>query len=448
MVRLFDLANEHWSKLVWFVLVTLTSGAVLFLEQNPWVLAWLFLPIILLETVPAWKWLRSGGGKMTRPWFLLLAGFLAVLLLSTLLPATNPQNTLRGYEGRLPRNWLGLGGWGDWRYLVAPRAPRTHALAVLTIPKPPPDASPEAVRLNLANLVQAVANGNANGVALDVFLQRSTAVDSMFGAIIEGVRKDEFPVYIGFDFHFALGNLIPIDVPEGLTDVFGEEHRGHIVSYRERDDVVRSVPMRFGGDQGAPALSARVADYLQRRKTGEPLELPAGMLLMPLPPSAELMRIDYEKLVSGEASADWFNGRFVLIGEDSERDLKRTPYRDEPIPGVLIHAYAVEALLKGSYITRPAWWLSLLAVVFPLASLAGRFSRRPTSLRPILWSALAVSGLTVLVAVVAMALGRVWFEVGYLLTSVLFFLPLCLLLRRLRRKTQGPIRLQVENQTE
>ena len=86
------------------------------------------------------------------------------------------------------------------------------------------------------------------------------------------------------------------------------------------------------------------------------------------------------KVLAGEVPQDEIEGRIILVGTSAPGllDLRATPV-DAAVPGIDIHAQALEHLLKGTYLQRPDYALALeeflivvlgimLAVVLPRVS--------------------------------------------------------------------------------
>src|SRR4029077_162358 len=86
------------------------------------------------------------------------------------------------------------------------------------------------------------------------------------------------------------------------------------------------------------------------------------------------------KVLAGEVPQDEIEGRIILVGTSAPGllDLRATPV-DAAVPGIDIHAQALEHLLKGTYLQRPDYALALeeflivvlgimLAIVLPRVS--------------------------------------------------------------------------------
>jgi adenylate cyclase len=177
------------------------------------------------------------------------------------------------------------------------------------------------------------------------------------------------------------------------------------------DGYVRRAPLSYGmADLAMPAFDARL----------HALAAAAGIPAHPLPAAAEVLinyaggprtfpRVSYHRVLSGEVAADVFRGKVVLVGGTSPvlQDIYSTPFaRRRSMPGVEIHANALETLLRGNALrSMPAWLGSVLAAAAVLTT--GALVARLRALRAFI----AVSTLVMVVlasSVLAFALLDVW----------------------------------------
>jgi CHASE2 domain-containing sensor protein len=119
--------------------------------------------------------------------------------------------------------------------------------------------------------------------------------------------------------------------------------------------------------------------------------------------------LPYYRVLRGEIAPEAFRGRIVLVGATSEilHDLFPTPFaRGGTMPGVEIHANALDTLVRGDAIREvPRWTSTLVAVIAAL--LGSAFVVRLRALRALGATALVWAGLT-LSAVAGFALGDLW----------------------------------------
>jgi adenylate cyclase len=162
---------------------------------------------------------------------------------------------------------------------------------------------------------------------------------------------------------------------------------GYISIAQERDGVVRRLPLIFaaGGSFG-PALSVEAlrlyygasaiaitsgADGIDYLSIG-PITVPTdaqGRLWVTVPRTRPAI-ISAADVLDGTADLSRLNGRIALIGASAEglRDL-RTLATGARVPGVEIHAAAIDAMWSGTSATRPASAPALEAGAFAFLGL-------------------------------------------------------------------------------
>jgi hypothetical protein len=249
--------------------------------------------------------------------------------------------------------------------------------------------------------------------------------------------------------------------PESLADAtvlprgrgpLRTQDEGHLVAYREADDeTIRSVPLGFGRQTWIPPLSVRIARTLPgtRSEPGTPggtvpkdAQDPGKPALFQfLAPEGGVQLIPLADLAD-ERTRRLLDRRFVLVGVDLPEDRRHTPFSAEEIPGVMIHAYAAEALLSGSRIRRTPWWVSVLGLLYPCLSLAGRAARGDRA-RSLVLSAVGVSALFVGIAALAMVVSLLWISALEPLVGLWLFVPLVLLVRRRASPPPATARLEL-----
>ncbi len=147
---------------------------------------------------------------------------------------------------------------------------------------------------------------------------------------------------------------------------------GFISIAQENDGVVRRLPLLFraGGNDGVALSVEAVRLYLKQTsitieadtdginsiKTGERI-VPTdaqGRLWLSLPNRLP-RHISAVDILTGGTPAD-LKGRIILIGSSAEGLLDlRTLADSRRVPGVDIHAFAIDAILSGQVLTRPAF---------------------------------------------------------------------------------------------
>ena len=179
-----------------------------------------------------------------------------------------------------------------------------------------------------------------------------------------------------------------------LVNVFGD-----------RDGEIRRAPLTIG-EEGRPGFDAAL-----RRVAAA-----AGLPVAPLPAGGEILInyrggpgtfpwVPYYRVVRGEVGPEVFAGKIVLIGPTTPvlHDLFPAPFaRGGGMPGVEIHANALDTLVRGDPLREvPAWASTLAAVVAALlgAALVVRFQAlRGLAAAALVWAVLAAAALTLFLA--------------------------------------------------
>jgi adenylate cyclase len=182
---------------------------------------------------------------------------------------------------------------------------------------------------------------------------------------------------------------------------------------KETDGYIRRAALRSPlGDEWLPSFDV----VLHRMITD------AGVRAAPAPAGDEILInfrggpgtfkwVPYYRVIRGEVAPGSFEGTVVLVGATSHvlQDVFSTPFaRAREMPGVEIHANAVDTLVRGDAIRPVPSWVSLVAAV--LAALAGAgLAARLRPLRASLAAALlggALAGATL----AAFAWAQIWFQ--------------------------------------
>ena len=185
------------------------------------------------------------------------------------------------------------------------------------------------------------------------------------------------------------------------------------------DQTVRRVPLllAFSGRlvpslameslrvaQGASTYLVKVSEAggaLQSVRVGAAnVEImPAGDMRLPFTTHQPERFIPAHRILDGEFDPGAINGRIVVVGSSSAglTDIRATPV-DPAMPGVEIQAQAIEALLTGARLLRPAW---------PVIELCGG-AVATLALAAILPVVPAVAGATVVAFSVAAIVGASW----------------------------------------
>jgi CHASE2 domain-containing sensor protein len=204
---------------------------------------------------------------------------------------------------------------------------------------------------------------------------------------------------------------------------------------RNADGILRDVPLRAEfGDWALPSLSLRLAAIASHRA---PASFPASVRVN-WRSHSQLPYISAADLIEGRAVCDRghalpdLHGRVVLIGYTAAglNDAKPTPV-NATMPGVEVHAEAVEALLSGSAIWMPpAGFKYLLAAILVLLSGLVFFRGEPA------WEIDQVFVASNLVLLALAFIGLTAFGVFFDIFAALGFVSLCFGLCRAYAATQ------------
>lgn len=156
----------------------------------------------------------------------------------------------------------------------------------------------------------------------------------------------------------------------------------------DSDGVVRRVPLLLRlGEHMVPTLSAealRVAqggpNYLLRSTDAGVQDVRIGHVAVPTNAQAEVWLhytadvparfVSAAQVLQGAVAAPLLEGHIVLVGSSAAglSDLRANPL-GQRMPGVLAHALALEQMLSGQHLQRPAWASGLEALVLVLGVL-------------------------------------------------------------------------------
>ncbi|MBI4593736.1 MAG: CHASE2 domain-containing protein [Candidatus Rokubacteria bacterium] len=274
-------------------------------------------------------------------------------------------------------------------------------------------------------LLDAIAAGRPLVIGVDLLFPEPSAFgpsdDTALGAavaragnVVLGAARTE--VSEGFYHKSDLNMPLPV-IRRGAAAV------APVNLFQDVDAQVRRAPLGIRlGDETFPAF-----DVALHR-----LAAAAGLPVHPLPVAPEIWInfrggprtfpwIPYHRVVNGDVPPETFAGTIVLVGPTSEvlHDVFPTPFaRRGNMPGVEIHANALNTLVQANRIRPVPWSVSLgLAVVAALGAtwLAARLRVLRAFLAvAVLWVALAAGTLA------ALTLGEVWFRsVGVMVGLVL-----------------------------
>jgi adenylate cyclase len=181
--------------------------------------------------------------------------------------------------------------------------------------------------------------------------------------------------------------------------------------YPDPDSAIRQAPLWLAvGDRRVAGFDTQLHALLARK----------GVSVAPLPAADSVLInfnggprtypwVSYYRVLNGEVPPDYFKGKIVLIGPTTEllHDQFRTPFAPGgDMPGVEIHANALETLIRGTAIRPvPRGLTTALAVVAALV--AAGLVVRVHALRA-LAAAVALGAAVVALSYACFALADVW----------------------------------------
>ena len=194
------------------------------------------------------------------------------------------------------------------------------------------------------------------------------------------------------------------------------------------DGVVRRVPLLLRvGEQIVPTLSAealRVAQGAQNHVLSSTSagvqDVRIGAVTVPTNAQAEIWlhypasltarTVSAKQVLDNSQAPHWLDGQIVLVGSSAAglMDLRFSPL-GQLVPGVQLHAMALEQMLSSQHVQRPAWAAGAEGMVLVVGMLVVGLVSLEKSIR---WSALLAAG--VLIAL----FGGAWY--AFVMQQLLF----------------------------
>jgi CHASE2 domain-containing sensor protein len=234
-------------------------------------------------------------------------------------------------------------------------------------------------RTRHAALLLRIAEGRPRAIVMDLLFDtpssRGPVDDEVFAEAVTSASNVVLAAYHAIDVqpHYRRDDLnVPIPIiRRGAAAV------GFVNVSPERDGQIRRVPLKERlPDGGAwPTLDAATHQYLTK----------AGMRTAPLPDTDSVLInfrggpgsypwVSYHRVVRGEIPPEYWKDKIVLIGPTSEilHDQFSTAFAHRgDMPGVEIHANALETLIVGDWIREVPMAISVaLAMVLAIAGSA------------------------------------------------------------------------------
>lgn len=390
---------------------------------------WIVIPgIILLSLI----FLRTTTRQKLRlgwPFLVFLPIYILIFSIAAQSSLLDWKRSLVGYEKTVPPNFLALNRFGDWHYRFATEEPADKDLVIVWMKAP---ETVEAGRLQIADLIQLAQSYDAKGVALDFYFENGPedkGVDDLLCEAVDSASKLDhpLPVFVAYDYKLREDRIDRLPIDPDLKSCFPDSNQGHAIGYAEWDGMVRSLPLYFERDRELESLGLKIA-----RKLDPQVKVPDNGLLQFIKPEKDFPAITYDELEQGsDEDRAILRSRFILVGEDSERDSFRTPYGTKP--GVVIHAYAIHSLRHNHFITRAKWWVSLLMISL-LCYLMMVLTARGVGNLKLIFINLAFSVLIAGISICAMYLWLTWIDLVYPLLATWVFLIVLLVMRSMAKR--------------
>jgi adenylate cyclase len=319
--------------------------------------------------------------------------------------------------------WLRLNVFGA-RHDAATSPTVVVAIDEETYRRHPFDSSPKVMwTRHLVPVIDALADAGATVIGFDVILPTTVAglaqgYDTPFLQTLNRQAR-QGRLLLSKTQH----SLRPILPAPGQRFAVGQGANIRSVNlFTDRDGIVRSVPLGFKSEAGAPELSFAVE--MAHRALPQTLTFDGNGRLMRdgrvLPDNGDnRLVIDYDDTQAGiptysltdvhacaaQGDADWFrahfSGRVVLLGsvlDVEDRKLTSLRFATAPdaaayadrcvhapmsglldadiardsLPGTYVHAFAINNLLRGDLLVFPGLWgTAFILLAFALAAIAG-----------------------------------------------------------------------------
>jgi CHASE2 domain-containing sensor protein len=399
--------------------------------SQPWQAAWFLLPLVVGAIATSRLLVGRKDLRLRKPFLVFLSLYVCLFTVAASTNFLDWSRDLTVFSEPAPRSWLAPVSMGDWRYLVLRKKPLTPSDIVVVTVEPLKRGDPREGRLEMVRLISLASAMKAKGVAFDFFLEGELDIDPLLCSVI---RSSKVPVYIGYAFSRANDDIVRNLPPKSLETCFDDQHTGHLAGFLDVDRVSRFVPLWFQNDADRPALSLRIA----RALAGNDVRVPADGLLRFVEPRTPVPIVRYSTLLDNRGEHRRLTDRFLLVGEDSERERFETPFGRKL--GVTIHAETVHSIRNGHYIRRAPWWLGFLTILVSCYLLTV-YTAKGAEVRKLVLYCVLISALVIGGSIAAILTGPEWLDVVYPLTALWLLLALLLLFRRL-----GSIHPQVPGQ--
>lgn len=273
-----------------------------------------------------------------------------------------------------------------------------------------------------AQLLNNLTNAGVEVTAFDVSFFDETSQDQQLAAEILEADQEGNEVVLASELFFDDSSVEEVLPREDFRD-YG--HYGYVNLLADANGIVRRVPFAYQiADTTTcltPSFSFVVLELMQKisvdqicgeaKFTNLPVEGDNLLRINYSTSFTELTHYSYVDVLNGKVPSQLLNDKVVLIGATAKNlhDERLTPISNENVPGVYIHANAINTVLQQSYL-QPASDLinTLIITLFGLAAFIS-FKRRE------IFGALIVCASLLLIF---WLLAFILFDLGYIIDLV------------------------------
>jgi adenylate cyclase len=243
----------------------------------------------------------------------------------------------------------------------------------------------EMARSHHADLVERLNEAEARVIAFDLLFAQSTDDDAHLADVMGQAGNIILPVAGSQALSGGGDDIVFQDVIPSVTELHeAAAATGHVNVAPDGDGVVRRLPLVVSDAVGEsyPAFALSVLDiylyawdlpeaYVAEGGTLEllgrsiPVDSAKGMRINYVGGPQTVTTLSYGDILRGEFDADQVRDKIVLIGVEStgEADSVLTPASAAEMPGVEVHANAVDTILRQRYLVDASSLLTLVIIL-------------------------------------------------------------------------------------
>ncbi len=216
-----------------------------------------------------------------------------------------------------------------------------------------------------AQLLQKLRN-HAKIVAFDISFFEPSPDDTEFRAAID--ETDNTILVVEYtSFSFADGQLYGDEILKPV--VKASYYAGFANIFTDDDGIVRSFPPHISGIENYDSFSVAVSEKFLGTDTGIQAD---KVLINYAGPPGSFAYYSYSDVLNDRTDLSVFDGKIVLIGATAPdlRDTHLTPVSNVEMPGVEVHANAIQTILTGDFLEYQDN-VFVIAIIFILSILLG-----------------------------------------------------------------------------